>query len=233
MPAAWPKDAGSRRAAAKGSTARPSGWLESRRAIAAPRASSRTMGLGSATNSSTTGTSADDPAPASACSAAAVGMVPRRMAETMADASARIFRSPSTHAALVAACVDGEPEMSAWSGATAAAPAATSASRTAVLSRDSAESSPVPKALTRTRTASTEAILPSAASPARRSDGVRSLANGAMASTASAALMFPSAVRASRRTSLFWSRSTSTRAGRRPRIAEITQRACHRFANIG
>ena len=104
------------------------------RAARAPRASAspRTSGLRSATNSSTTGTSALVPAPASACSAAAVGSTPRRMARTSAGASLRACSAPRTHAALVAACGEGEPASSARSDGTAAAPAATSASRTGV-----------------------------------------------------------------------------------------------------
>ena len=62
----------SRSAAARGSTARPSGRSGSRSAKAVRAAWSLTRALESVTNSRTTGTSASEPAPASACNAAAV-----------------------------------------------------------------------------------------------------------------------------------------------------------------
>ncbi len=114
-----------------------------RAARALPRAPRRERaGFGRPRTRARSGTSAPVPAPAIACSAAAVGSTPRRMARTMPGASSCAWSAPSTHAALVAACGEGEPVSTARSAGTAAAPAATSASRAGVGSRLSESSSP-------------------------------------------------------------------------------------------
>ena len=179
--------------------------------VAARSAASRVAGLGSATNSSTTGTCSGVPAPASAWSAAAEGAClcgarPRAPARCrgaeLAEHPGRARRDGGRDRAL-----EQRGELRDGGG-----PAATSASRAGDRSSAAVASSWVPSALMSARTAAGVAIRPSATSAAWRTPGLRSSASGAIASTASCARRRPSAESASIFTSAMLSRKARSSA---------------------